>query len=161
MSAARRLARAKAEDAARRTSLPVLAADTLVFLESEVFGKPASEDDARRMLASLSGKTHSVVTGVALLAGGRLHERAVVSTVRFAPMTEAEIAWYAASREPMDKAGAYGIQGYGAALVQRIEGDFFGVMGLPIRLVLELLERAGHAYRFEGGGRTAAVTEVG
>jgi len=143
VSAARRLARAKAEDAARRTSLPVLAADTLVFLESEVFGKPASEEDARRMLASLSGKTHSVVTGVALLAGGRLHERAVVSTVRFAPMTEAEIAWYAASREPMDKAGAYAVQGAGARFVESIEGSPSNVIGLPARAVYELLREAG------------------
>ena len=142
VSAARRFARAKAEDAARATALPVLAADTLVFLGDTIFGKPADAADARRMLSALSGKTHSVVTAVALLCGGRFHERAVVSTVRFAPMTDAEIVWYVATGEPMDKAGAYAVQGAGARFVESIEGSPSNVIGLPARAVYELLREA-------------------
>ncbi|HET9792926.1 MAG TPA: Maf family protein [Thermoanaerobaculia bacterium] len=143
VAAARRLARTKALDAARSTDLPVLAADTLVFLEGTVFGKPADAADARRMLAALSGRSHSVVTAVALVAGGRVHERAGVSSVRFAPMTDAEIAWYASSGEPMDKAGAYAIQGAGARFIESIEGSPSNVIGLPARAVYELLREAG------------------
>jgi septum formation protein len=114
-----------------------------VFLADAVFGKPSDAGDARRMLAALSGRTHSVVTAVALVAGGRTFERAVVSTVRFAPMTEAEIAWYAGTGEPMDKAGAYAIQGAGARFVEAIEGSPSNVIGLPARAVYELLREAG------------------
>jgi septum formation protein len=121
----------------------VLGADTLVFLGDTVFGKPSDVADARRMLAALSGRTHSVVTAVALVAGGRVLERSAVSKVRFAPMTEAEIGWYAACGEPMDKAGAYAIQGAGARFVESVEGSPSSVIGLPAREVYALLRDAG------------------
>jgi septum formation protein len=101
-----------------------------------------------------------VVTSVALVADERVHQATDVTNVIFRRMGDAFLEAYVATGEPMDKAGAYGIQGYGAALVERVDGDFFSVMGLPIRLVLELLERAGRPYRFEGRAGTAAVTEV-
>jgi septum formation protein len=153
-----RLAREKA------LSVPgdlVLGADTTVVLRDEVLEKPTDPSDALRMLRKLQGRTHQVVTSVALVAGEAVHQAPDVTSVSFRRLPDEFLEAYVATGEPMDKAGAYGIQGYGAALVERIEGDFFGVMGLPIRLVLELLERAGHGYRFEGGSRTAAVTEVG
>jgi len=153
-----RLAREKALSVAGTL---VLGADTTVVVRDEVLEKPADAADALRMLRKLQGRTHQVVTSVALVSGEAVHQATDVTSVSFRRLPEEFLEAYVATGEPMDKAGAYGIQGYGAALVQRIEGDFFGVMGLPIRLVLELLERAGHAYRFEGGGRTAAVTEVG
>jgi septum formation protein len=153
-----RLAREKA------MSVPggfVLGADTTVVIRDEILEKPVDAADALRMLRKLQGRTHQVVTSVALVADETVHQATDVTNVAFRRMTDDFLYAYVATGEPMDKAGAYGIQGFGAALVERIEGDFFSVMGLPIRLVLELLERAGHGYRFEGGGRTAAVTEVG
>jgi septum formation protein len=101
-----------------------------------------------------------VVTSVALVADESIYQATDVTNVVFRRMDEAFLEAYVATGEPMDKAGAYGIQGYGAALVERIDGDFFSVMGLPIRLVLDLLEQAGYPYRFEGRSSTAAVTEV-
>ncbi len=121
----------------------MLAADTLVFLGETVFGKPADAADARRMLTALSGRTHSVVTAVVLLVEGRMAERTAISRVRFAAMTDAEIAWYAATSEPSDKAGAYAIQGAGARFVEAIEGSPSNVIGLPAREVYELLMEAG------------------
>jgi septum formation protein len=126
----------------------VLAADTTVVVDGEVLEKPADEADALRMLERLAGRTHDVITAVALRADSRTREATDVTRVTFRPADHALLRAYVATGEPMDKAGAYGIQGYGAALVERIEGDFFGVMGLPIRLVLDLLEQAGHPYRF-------------
>ncbi len=153
-----RLAREKALSVAGEL---VLGADTTVVVRDEVLEKPTDAADALRMLRKLQGRTHQVVTSVALVAGEAVHQATDVTSVSFRRLTDEFLEAYVATGEPMDKAGAYGIQGYGAALVQRIEGDFFSVMGLPIRLVLELLERAGHGYRFDGRGRTAAVTEVG
>ena len=144
---ASRLAREKA------LSIPgdlVLGADTTVVLGDELLEKPQDDEDAVRMLLTLQGRTHRVVTAVALCAGGAVHEALDVTSVTFRPAGEAFIRAYVATGEPRDKAGAYGIQGFGASLVERIEGDFFGVMGLPVRLVLDLLARAGHPYRFEG-----------
>ena len=136
-----RLAREKA------LSVPgelVLGADTTVVVRDAVLEKPADAADALRMLQRLQGRTHQVVTSVALVAYlqtyGRQH------TVRRAD--DAFLEAYVATGEPMDKAGAYGIQGYGAALIERIEGDFFSVMGLPVRLVLSLMREAGREYRF-------------
>jgi len=97
------------------------------------------------MLSLLSGKTHSVVTAVALVSGGALFERSVVSRVRFARMSSEEIAWYAATGEPMDKAGAYAVQGAGARFVEAIEGSPSNVIGLPARAVYELLRDAALA----------------
>jgi len=138
----------------------VLGADTTVVLRDEVLEKPADPADALRMLCKLQGRTHQVVTSVALVADEAVHQATDVTSVRFRRMSDELLEAYVATGEPMDKAGAYGIQGYGAALVERIEGDFFSVMGLPVRLVLDLLERAGHGYRFSVGSGTAEVTEV-
>jgi septum formation protein len=152
-----RLAREKA------LSVPgslVLGADTTVVVRDEVLEKPLDAMDALRMLRKLQGRTHQVVTSVALVADETVHQATDVTNVVFRRLDDAYLEAYVATGEPMDKAGAYGIQGYGAALVERIDGDFFSVMGLPVRLVLELLERAGHGYRFEGRSGTAAVTEV-
>ena len=152
-----RLARQKALSVPGRL---VLGADTTVVLRDEVLEKPADAADALRMLRKLQGRTHQVVTSVALVAGEAVHQATDVTSVVFRRLSDELLEAYVATGEPMDKAGSYGIQGYGAALVERIEGDFFSVMGLPVRLVLELLERAGHGYRFDVGRGTAAVTEV-
>ena len=145
---AERLAREKAQSV---TGAFVLGADTTVVLGESVLEKPVDADDAVRMLMALQGRTHEVVTAVALAAGGTTRQRTDITRVTFRPADEARMRAYVATGEPMDKAGAYGIQGYGAALVERIEGDFFGVMGLPVRLVLDLLEEAGWRYDFGKG----------
>jgi nucleoside triphosphate pyrophosphatase len=152
-----RLAREKALAVSGRL---VLGADTTVVVRDEVLEKPVDASDALRMLRKLQGRTHQVVTSVALVADEAIHQATDVTNVVFRRMEESFLEAYVATGEPMDKAGAYGIQGYGAALVERIDGDFFSVMGLPIRLVLDLLEQAGRPYRFEGRNGTAAVTEV-
>ncbi|HEX4438595.1 MAG TPA: Maf family protein [Thermoanaerobaculia bacterium] len=140
-SAAARLAGDKAARAAERDpDAWVLAADTLVFLEGRILGKPREDADARGMLRLLAGREHSVVTAVRLRRGADPgHGIAEVSRVRFSPMTEEEIAWYAATGEPRDKAGAYGVQGLGARFIQEIHGSFTNVMGLPARGVYELI----------------------
>jgi septum formation protein len=143
-----RLAREKALGVSGRL---VLGADTTVIVRDEVLEKPVDEADALRMLGKLQGRTHQVVTSVALVQGDRLHQATDVTNVSFRRMTEDFLRAYVATGEPMDKAGAYGIQGYGAALVERIEGDFFSVMGLPVRLVLRLMEEAGEGYEFGAG----------
>lgn len=144
-----RVATDKAAAGARlRPGALVLAADTTVVLDGELLEKPADEDDAVRMLLRLQGRTHEVVTAVALRAGETVFEAVDVTAVTFRPAREGMLRAYVRTGEPMDKAGAYGIQGYGAALVERIDGDFFGVMGLPIRLVLDLLAEAGFPYEF-------------
>jgi septum formation protein len=151
-----RLAREKALSVRGRL---VLGADTTVVVRDEVLEKPADAADALRMLTKLQGRTHQVVTSVALAAGERLHQATDVTNVVFRRLGPQELRDYIATGEPMDKAGAYGIQGYGAALVERIEGDFFGVMGLPLRLVLALLEEAGETYRFGANGREDGTAE--
>jgi septum formation protein len=146
---AARLAREKALSvAARSPGALVLAADTVVVLGDRAMGKPVSPADARRMLRELAGREHRVVTAVALARDGRVRERCDVTRVQFRHLADEAIDAYVTTEEPLDKAGAYGVQGYGAVLVERIEGDFFGVMGLPLRLVVDLLEEAGEPYRF-------------
>jgi septum formation protein len=140
-----RLAREKALSVRGRL---VLGADTTVVVRDEILEKPADAADALRMLRKLQGRTHQVVTSVALVAGERIHQATDVTNVTFRRLDDDFLRAYVATGEPMDKAGAYGIQGYGAALVERVEGDFFGVMGLPLRLVLGLLEEAGERYAF-------------
>jgi septum formation protein len=135
----------------------VLAADTTVVVDSEVLEKPADEADALRMLERLAGRTHEVITAVALRTDGGTRQATDVTRVTFRAADQALLRDYIATGEPMDKAGAYGIQGYGAALVEGIEGDFFGVMGLPLRLVLDLLAQAGHPYRFGKSSITTAL----
>jgi septum formation protein len=152
-----RLAREKA------LSVPgslVLGADTTVIVRDQVLEKPTDSGDALAMLRKLQGRTHQVVTSVALVADGVLHQATDITNVTFRRLDDGMLEAYVATGEPMDKAGAYGIQGYGAALVERIDGDFFSVMGLPLRLVLSLLEQAGHPYRFGGRTGKAEVTEV-
>jgi nucleoside triphosphate pyrophosphatase len=135
-----RLARSKAEAVAQRLEEGVvLGADTTVVVENQILGQPQDDDDARRMLRLLSGKWHDVLTGVALVrVGGETRVAHEATRVRFAEMSESEIDWYIASGEPVGKAGAYGIQGKAALFIEEIEGDYFNIMGLPIRLVYEL-----------------------
>jgi septum formation protein len=140
-----RLAREKALSVRGRL---VLGADTTVVVRDEILEKPENPADALRMLRKLQGRTHQVVTSVALVAGERVHQATDVTNVTFRRLQDDFLRAYIRTGEPMDKAGAYGIQGYGAALVERVEGDFFGVMGLPIRLVLGLLEEVGERYMF-------------
>jgi septum formation protein len=144
-SYAERLAREKAASVPGRL---VLGADTTVVIEGEMLEKPADAADALRMLRRLQGRGHEVITAVALKTPEGLLAATDVTAVTFRPADDDFLRAYIATGEPMDKAGAYGIQGYGAALVERIEGDFFGVMGLPVRLVLDLLARAGYRYAF-------------
>ena len=145
-----RLALEKAEAAARikRSSL-ILGADTTVVVDGEILGKPKSEEDARRMLRLLSNRWHEVLTGVALISGSDkaedaaphlrvAHER---TRVRFGPMTEPEIDWYVRTGEPADKAGAYAVQGHAALFIEEIEGDYWNVVGLPVRLVYKLANK--------------------
>lgn len=144
-----RLAREKAVAVARRRPNNwVLAADTIVVLGDEVLGKPESPAGAMRMLERLSGREHRVVTAVALARGGEIHERCDVTRVWFRRLSQELISAYVATGEPLDKAGSYGLQGRGAVLVDRIEGDYFGVIGLPLRLVAELFEAAEIPYTF-------------
>jgi septum formation protein len=145
----RRLSRAKAEAVAPEAPGDViLAADTTVVLDGEIFGKPASAADAVAMLLRLQGRTHQVFTGVAVARDAELAQAVDVSRVTFRPADRPALEAYAATGEPLDKAGGYAVQGLGAPLVERVEGDFFGVMGLPVRLALDLLERFGRRYRF-------------
>ncbi len=142
--AAERLARAKA--VAVREVAPdalVVAADTLVVLEGAALGKPRDRADARRMLSALAGRTHDVVTGVACARGGRVVSGRETTRVVFAPMSRAEIAAYAATGEPDDKAGAYAVQGIGSLFVERVEGSPSNVVGLPVRLLYRLASELG------------------
>jgi septum formation protein len=122
--------------------LAVLGADTTVTLDNHILGKPQDPADAARMLRLLSGRTHRVITGVALVTAERTEVAAEVTGVRFLTLSDEEIAAYVATGEPMDKAGAYAIQGRAARWIPRIEGDYFNVVGLPIALVSTLLESA-------------------
>jgi septum formation protein len=144
-----RLAHAKAQAVAEQSQVPVLGADTLVVVDDEILGKPLDDRDAARMLARLSGRDHRVVTAIALAdVDGTVYERCDTTRVWFRTLEPDTIEAYVATGEPLDKAGSYGVQGYGAVLVERVEGDFFSVMGLPLRLVVEVLEEAGYPYRF-------------
>jgi septum formation protein len=120
-------------------ALIVLGADTTVTLDNHILGKPVDTEDARRMLRLLSGRTHRVVTGIAIATGARTEIAAEVTAVKFLTLSEEEIEAYVASGEPMDKAGAYAIQGRAARWIPRIEGDYFNVVGLPLALVATLL----------------------
>ena len=135
-----RLARSKAEAVASRleTGL-VLGADTTVVVANQILGQPLDDADARRMLRLLNAKWHDVLTGVAVVhVGGETRVGYQRTRVRFAEMSETEIDWYIATGEPFGKAGAYGIQGKASLFIEEIEGDYFNIMGLPIRLVYEL-----------------------
>jgi septum formation protein len=158
-AAARRLAEEKARAVARAGEL-VLAADTVVVLGETLLGKPGDTSEAEAMLRRLSGRTHDVCTGLALVRDGRTESGVERTAVVFRPLAASEVREYVATGEPFDKAGAYGIQGRGAALVERIEGDYSNVVGLPVRLLLSLLARFDLRYAFgplvpAGGGRAS------
>ena len=121
----------------------VITADTMVFLDDKKLGKPQSEEDAFEMLSALSGRAHTVCTGVTVMQGNRTLTEAESTRVIFAPLSEEDIRAYIRTGEPMDKAGAYGIQGMGALLVEKIDGDFFNVMGLPVRRLSLMLKKFG------------------
>ena len=136
-----RLAREKAETAAARTvGLTVMGADTTVVIDDQILEKPVDAKDARRMLEMLSGRWHKVLTGVAVVDRKSKETRVACqeTEVKFAMMGDAEIDWYVAGGEPMDKAGAYAIQGQGARFIEGIRGDYFNVVGLPVRLLYDL-----------------------
>ena len=124
-------------------SMPLLGADTIVVFNGTIFGKPADQADARRMLKTLSGTQHEVLTAVAVTDGTRMLHDTSISRVRFRDITDAEIAAYIATSEPLGKAGGYAIQGLGALFVERLEGSYSGVMGLPIFETSMLLSQFG------------------
>ena len=141
-AAAERLARAKAE-AVGPQHLPIVAADTLVVCDGAVLGKPTSPADAARMLRALGGRTHEVVTGMCLAHGGKARSGLETTAVTFASLSEAEIDWYVATGEPLDKAGAYHVDGRGALFISSVSGSPSNVAGLPVRLMLRLARKAG------------------
>ena len=138
------LALAKAKEIAEsHPGAVVIGADTVVEIEGVILGKPKDEEDARRMLRMLSGREHRVYTGLAVIYGDKIESCAECTRVHFRPMTGAEIDDYIATGEPMDKAGAYGYQGRAGMYVEKIEGDFFNVVGLPLCLLGNMLSEAG------------------
>ncbi|HUS08058.1 MAG TPA: Maf family protein [Bryobacteraceae bacterium] len=142
----RRLARSKAEAVQRSDGEVVLGADTIVVLDNLILEKPADADDARRMLSLLSGREHQVITGICLLHDEGVIEDAAETSVSFARLSQGEIADYVDSGEPMDKAGAYGIQGRASRFIHRVEGCYFNVVGLPIAMVYKHLKRIGFCH---------------
>ena len=146
---AERLAREKAATiAVRDPDLITIGADTVVVINRKVLGKPVDTDDAARMLAMLSGREHTVITAVAVARGRKLRSAIEEVRVKFRRLRDDEIDAYIATGEPMDKAGAYGIQGFGATIVERIDGDYFAVMGLPLVRLVGLMRDVGVRYRF-------------
>lgn len=146
---AERLARAKAASVAEKNpDAVVIGADTIVVIDGIVLGKPQDVGDAERMLGMLSGRSHTVMTAVAVSHLGRIASSVEMVDVTFLPIDEEEIRAYVATGEPMDKAGAYGIQGYGATVVRRIDGDYFAVMGLSLVRLVALLREVGLSYGF-------------
>lgn len=140
------ICRKKAEAARRLSDDPdavIIAADTMVFLDGLRLGKPRGEEEAFSMLSALSGRTHHVCTGVTVCRGDRIQTRAETTEVLFRPLSEEEIRSYIRTGDPMDKAGAYGIQGRAALFVTGIRGDFFNVMGLPLHLLGRMLAEFG------------------
>ena len=129
----------------------VIAADTIVVIEDQILGKPTDPADARQTLARLSGRTHTVVTAMACAFNGRLAVGVEEVSVTFRSLTEQEIGEYVATGEPLDKAGSYGIQGFGATIVRRIDGDYFAVMGLSLVRLVELMQQLGIPYHFGYG----------
>jgi len=144
---AERLAREKAE-AIAATDAVTIGSDTIVVVDGDVLGKPRDEQDAARMLRRLSGRSHTVITAVAARWRGRLVSAVEEVSVGFRALSEEDIRAYIATGEPIDKAGAYGIQGFGATIVERVDGDYFAVMGLPLNRLTRLLESLGLEYGF-------------
>jgi septum formation protein len=159
-----RLSRDKAAAiAARDGNAWIIAADTTVLLGEELLEKPAGEDDAKRMLAAIAGRTHIVYTGVTLQNAGRgwRDTRVAESEVRMLPLDARDIAWYVSTGEPLDKAGAYAVQGIGAMFIDSIHGSYTNVVGLPLALLFQMLRRAGiDPLRGSGvGGRGSEAEE--
>lgn len=140
---AERMALEKARAARRSRDEIILAADTVVAIAGEILGKPENTDDAIRMLRGLSGKTHSVITGVCLSGKDFEDVRSEITTVEFSAISEANAREYVAGGEPMDKAGAYAIQGGAAKWITKVEGDYYNVVGLPLELVKKMLRERG------------------
>jgi septum formation protein len=146
---AERLAREKALTVAEEEpEALVIGSDTIVIVDSDVLGKPRDQADAVRMLMRLSGREHEVYTAVAVAHHGRCQSALERVRVRFRRLDRSDCERYVATGEPMDKAGAYGIQGFGSALVEEIHGDYFAVMGLPVVRTLDLIGRFGYRYAF-------------
>ena len=146
---AERLARGKVAEVSR--SVPdalVIGSDTIVVVDGDVLGKPRDEAHAFEMLTRLSGRSHTVITAIAVEWRGVVRSAIVEVGVTFHPLTAEQIRAYIATREPMDKAGAYGIQGYGATIVERVDGDYFAVMGLPLQRLVRLMGELGVEYQF-------------
>ena len=138
------LAKQKAEFALKKhTNACVIGADTVVYLDGEIIGKPKSEDDAIRTLKRMQGRSHTVFTGLAVLRSNYEDVRYVSTHVTFRPMTDKEIKWYVSTGDPLDKAGSYGVQGLGCVFVESIEGNYFNVIGLPAPVLYEMLLKAG------------------
>jgi len=137
-----RLSREKARAVARDGEL-ALGADTTVVLNGEIAGKPADAEDARRMLRALSGRWHEVLTGLTLERSGQTLSAIASTRVKFAELSDVEINWYVSTGEPMDKAGAYAIQGHASLFVERIEGSYSNVVGLPVQVVYRLARQMG------------------
>ncbi len=146
---AERLARAKAlAVACVNPDALVIAADTIVVVDGEILGKPADTADAMRMLRMLNGRTHTVVTAAAVARNGEIASSVAQVQVTFRELADDALERYIATGEPMDKAGAYGIQGFGATIVSHIDGDYFAVMGLSLVGLVELLRQVGLTYAF-------------
>jgi septum formation protein len=146
---AERVAREKGDALGTRApGAVIVSADTIVVVDGEVLGKPVDAGDAERMLRRLSGRGHLVYTAVSVRRGGHIESGVEQVSVTFRELSDADVARYVATGEPMDKAGAYGIQGFGATIVRRIEGDYFAVMGLALGLLVRLLARVGIRYTF-------------
>jgi len=139
----RRLAEQKALAVPINPGEIILAADTTVVVADELLEKPRDASNAARMLALLSGRVHEVITGICLRSESRKIVDAEITRVRFATLSEAEIAWYVGTGEPMDKAGAYAIQGFASKFIERVDGCYFNVVGLPIALVYRRLKEFG------------------
>lgn len=149
---AERLARAKAHAlAGEYPHAVVIAADTIVVVDGDILGKPRDVAHAAEMLLRLAGREHTVYTAIAVARDQRTESAVEDVRVTMRSLGEDEVAAYIATGEPMDKAGAYGIQGYGATIVERVDGDYFSVMGLGLRRLVELLERLGVRYEFGAG----------
>ncbi|AMW05359.1 Maf family protein [Gemmatimonas phototrophica] len=144
-----RLAREKAHTlAVQFPDAVVVGSDTIVVVDGAILGKPSTAADAVNMLEQLSGREHTVYTAVAVAHGGQTLSGVEAVTVRFRVLSRPQIEAYVRTGEPMDKAGAYGIQGYGATMVEAITGDYYAVMGLPLGRLVELLQALGFVYRF-------------
>ena len=148
---AKRISLKKANEVHKQYPLSaVIAADTIVVIEGEILGKPGDKAEAASMLGNLSGSWHEVHTGICILHDGTITQFCETTRVHFKELDRDFINWYVGTGEPMDKAGAYGIQGYGAMLVDRIEGDFYNVMGFPVSRIMGELERLD-IYKFGRG----------